>query len=206
MSRVPSPFPATKAIHHSKHHHSSSKHKHNNDHHKGHGHSHSHHHSHPHRMPSPSPISPYLITPSASFPPVQNPQFHFPTVPHRPAIKHSHSHGILRVPSPIQSPHVHFVVPPSPHHRPPNRSNSSNNLINATSTGHNHLIKPPPKHSTKPHTPAKRITKPIPTPHPDFQYSKCTGRRRALCVCFFLIFNSPKLTFDLLWWNAITIF
>jgi hypothetical protein len=197
MSRAipsPAPFLPTNVIHHSKHHSS----KHNNDHHNkhpGHGHSHSHHHSHshPHRVPSPSP---FPITPSASYPVQQSPQFHFPAVPHRPPIQHSNSHGALRAPSPSPfSPHVHFSVPH--HHRPPIRSNSSNNLFNAAAavSGHNHqLIKPPPKHSTKHNTHTNRLTKPLynptPTPHPDFQYSKCTGRRKALCVCLPIHFIS----------------
>ena len=139
-------------------------------------------------MPSPSPI-----TPSTSYPPPpphlvqqQNPQFHFPTVPplHRPRppppIRHSHSQGILKHPPSPTSLHVRFApIPPQDHHR--HRSNSSNNLF-ASSGPHNHLIKPPPtkQHTTSPHH--KRLTKPTPTPHPDFQYSKCTGRRKALCV------------------------
>ena len=175
MSRaVPAPFPPNKVvhvIHHSKHH-SSSKNKHN-DHHKHSGHGHSHSHSHPHRIPSPSPMSPFPISPSSSYP-VQNPQFNFPTVPHRPPIRSSSSHNFFRDPSP--SPHVHFAVP----HRPPNRSRSSSALFKAASHSHNES-KP---HSTK-HS-HKRLTKPAPAlaplPNPDFQYSKCTGRRRALCV------------------------
>ena len=171
MSRaVPAPFPPNKVvhvIHHSKHH-SSSKNKHNDHHkHSGHGHSHSHSHSHSQsRMPSPSPMSSFPISPSASFP-VWNPQVQFPVIPPRP-LRSSSSHALLDVPSPSR--HVHFPAEP---HRPPFRSSSSNALFNAASsgTGHNHLIKPHPKQSSVKH------------PNPDFQYSKCTGRRRALCVC-----------------------
>jgi hypothetical protein len=175
MSRaVSTPFPPTKVVHHVVHHskhHSSSKNKHN-DHHK-----HSHSHSQPRRTPSPMPSFP--ISPSASFP-VQNPQFRFPTVPHRPPHRSSSSHGLRRAPSP--SPHVHFAVP---HHRPPNRSRSSNALFQAAAPGYNQFA-PPPRHSTKHHS--NRLTKPAPLPNPDFQYSKCTGRRRALCVCLHSFF------------------
>ena len=187
MSRAaPAPFPPTRVVHvvhHSKHH-SSSKNKHNDHHkHSGHGHSHSHSHTHSHsqhhRMPSPSPMSSFPIATSTSFP-LPSPQFHFPTVPHRPPIRSSKSHALLEVPS--SSPHVHFAVP----HRPPIRSSSSNALYKVASSGHNNQSKPHPKQSTK-HTLTKRPPLPV-TPqalHPDFQYSKCTGRRRALCVCVF---------------------
>ena len=172
MSRaVPELFPPTvHVIHHSKHH-SSSKNKHHK--HSGHGHSHSK--SHPRRMPSPSPMTSFPISPSTSLP-VQSPQFLFPTVPHRPQIRSSSSHGILKAPS--ASPHVHFTVP----HRPPVRSSSSNGLYKAASPSHNQS-KPPPKQSTKHNVLTKRTPLPVKPLNPDFQYSKCTGRRRALCVC-----------------------
>ena len=179
MSRaVQEPFPPTKVvhvIHHSKHH-SSSKNKHK---HSGHGHSHSHSHSHPRRMPSPSPMTSFPISPSTSFP-VQSPQFSFPAVPHHPQIRSSSSHGILKVPS--ASPHVHFSAP----HRPPVRSSSSNGLHKAASPSHHHS-KPAPKQSSKHNVLTKRNPLPVKPLHPDFQYSKCTGRRRALCVCLLKI-------------------
>lgn len=170
---APTPFPPANVvhiIHHSKHH-SSSKNKHN-DHHKHSGHGHSHSHSQPRRMPSPSPMSSFPITPSTSFP-LPSPQFRFPAVPHDPPIRSSKSHALLKAPS--SNPHVHFDVP----HRPPNWSSNSNAKV--ASSGYNQ-VKPPPKQSTK-HTLTKRPPLPVKPLTPDFQYSNCTGRRRALCVC-----------------------
>lgn len=130
-----------------------------------HGHSpshHSHSHSQP-RMPSSSPMPPFPISPSASFH-VQS-QSRSPAVP----LIRSSSPGLLKVPS--ASPHVHFALP----HRSPIRSSSSNGLYKAASPGYNQS-NPLPKQSTKHNTERTPL-------NPDFQYSKCTGRRRALCVC-----------------------
>lgn len=153
------PFPPSKvvhAIHHSKHH-SSSKHKHN-DHHKPsghHGHSHSHSHSHPQsrRLPSPTPMTSFTISPSTSFP-VPSPHVHFPAVPHHPPIHSSNSNTLRKAPS-----HGYMQLQPLP--------------VQFTNHTHNLVSKPKPHKHT-----------PLPTQalNTDFQYSRCTGRRRALCV------------------------
>ena len=108
---------------------------------------------------------------------------------------HSHSHSPHRMPSPtpfpipstsftVPSPHVHFPTVP---HRPLIHSRSTNALLPAPSHDYLQLQPPPPTHSTN-HTHHTHVTKPKPPKNapvplnPDFEYSKCTGRRRALCV------------------------
>ena len=162
---APAPFPPTQivhVIHHSKHH-SSSKNKHHHKH-SGHDHGHSHSHSHSqHHLPSPSQMTSFPITPSTSYPP----QINFPTVPYRPPIQSSSSNILRKLPSPG---YMQSIPPPK------------------QSTKHipKHLHKP--NYLSIPHHHTASPTGP-PINH-DFQYSNCTGRRRALCVC------SPKSRFN----------
>ncbi|KAF8797491.1 hypothetical protein BYT27DRAFT_7247113 [Phlegmacium glaucopus] len=151
---APAPFPPTQIVHivHHSKHHSSSKNKHHHQQHSGHGHSH----SHTHSYSQPRLPSPSPMTPFPISPstsfPMPSPHFYFPTVPHRPQIHPSTSNIV---------------------------NNSSNTLPQATFLPPGYIQSiPTPKQSTP--TKQHKLTKLPLNPH--FQYSNCTGSRRALCI------------------------
>jgi len=178
--------PVVHVIHHSKHHHSKHKHK-DKDKRKSRSKSreretHSHSHSHqavvysPSQLNVPSPIAP----PSPIFPP-QTPSY--PHHPHRqrtysqpvkpspymqtkpitiPTLNRKHSYNALHKPRPSTS---QQTLPPIAYSYSPHISSTA---LHAPSRPLHGILKP--------------SGQPLDTPNPAFQYSRCTGRKKALCV------------------------
>ncbi|KAF8592119.1 hypothetical protein K439DRAFT_1626133 [Ramaria rubella] len=111
----------------------------------------------------------------AQEPPLQSHHSHVPSVHHshapttRPQSQVAHSNP----PAPVQTVHTHHAPTHAPTTRPQSQVAHSNAPTHAV-TSH--------PHDPTSHGPMESLVKKVFTAHPNFRHSKCTGRKKALCI------------------------